>query len=217
LIDLSPIVLSHEPFPNGSGAPAMDESVYARFSEYWPTEKVFQTMGQAYRKLSLSEKFNPDMYRSFIASSPYWTALHGYIKSTEFQAEALAKFGLPPQNTTARFEFSSMPADGGFIRPHRDIATKLLTLVIPIVRPGEWSPEWGGATEILIPKDSSADLVDYQADFTEFRSAAHQHKFLPNHVTAFMKTANSWHAVRQMTGPSGVFRRSLTVNVEAVQ
>src|SRR3546814_8852602 len=38
----------------------------------------------------------------------------------------------------ARFEFSSMPITGGSIRPHTDATSKLVTMVIPMLRDGEW-------------------------------------------------------------------------------
>src|SRR5215212_3715398 len=52
---------------------------------------------------------------------------------------------------SARFEFSMLPADGGFIKPHTDSPQKIVTLVIAILNDGEWHPSFGGGTEVLRP------------------------------------------------------------------
>src|SRR3546814_14145884 len=55
----------------------------------------------------------------------------------------------------ARFEFSSMPITGGSIRPHTDATSKLVTMVIPMLRDGEWQDDYGGGTSVVWPKDRS--------------------------------------------------------------
>jgi hypothetical protein len=52
---------------------------------------------------------------------------------------------------TGRLEFSALPADGGMLLPHTDTAKKMITLVISMVGEGEWSPEFGGGTEVMKP------------------------------------------------------------------
>src|SRR5256885_897092 len=54
---------------------------------------------------------------------------------------------------SARFEFSMLPANGGFIRPHTDSPHKIITLVVAMLNEGEWNPEFGGGTEVLRPRD----------------------------------------------------------------
>src|SRR3546814_9721690 len=67
----------------------------------------------------------------------------------------------------ARFEFSSMPVTGGSIRPHTDAVSKAVTMVIPMLREGEWKAEYGGGTSVVWPKDRSRsfNLVNGYLDF----------------------------------------------------
>ena len=45
-----------------------------------------------------------------------------------------------PQDLTARFEFSMLPADGGHILPHTDTPSKIVTLIVSMVGEGDSSP-----------------------------------------------------------------------------
>ena len=59
-----------------------------------------------------------------------------------------ARFPRIPPGLRARFEFSMLPADGGYILPHTDTPKKIITLVISSMKPGEWDPAFGGGTEV---------------------------------------------------------------------
>jgi hypothetical protein len=111
-----------------------------------------------------------------------------------------------------------LPASGGSVLPHTDNPEKVITLVISMVGEGEWSQEYGGGTDVLLPYDeklSFDQLNDRHPDYKEFE-ILHTYPFAPNQAVMFAKTFNSWHAVRPMTGPdNGLMRRSLTINIEA--
>lgn len=116
---------------------------------------------------------------------------------------------------STRFEFSMLPADGGHIKPHTDAPQKLVTLVFSIVGPGEWDPAWGGGTNMDAPVDERRTFnhMNQQLEFGEvepFRTF----DFEPNQCVVFIKTFNSLHSVPPMTGPAGVMRRTLTLNIE---
>jgi hypothetical protein len=118
----------------------------------------------------------------------------------------------------SRFEFSMLPADGGHIKPHTDHFTKLVTLVISMVRPGEWNAAWGGATAIERPKDITANFnhMNRQMEFADMQTLD-GYAFEPNQCVLFVKTFNSHHSVHPMTGRgSDAMRRTLTVNIERV-
>jgi hypothetical protein len=119
---------------------------------------------------------------------------------------------------SARFEFSMLPAAGGSLLPHTDNPEKVVTVVISMVGEGEWSSEYGGGTDVLQPKDERLTfdhLNDRRPDFDELE-ILETYPFQPNQAVVFVKTFNSWHAVRPMTGPDdGSMRRSLTINIEA--
>jgi hypothetical protein len=114
-----------------------------------------------------------------------------------------------------RFEFSMLPADGGHIKPHTDAPQKYITLIFSMVRPGEWDQSYGGGTDMERPKDvtRSFNHRNEQLEFDDVEKIR-TFPFQPNQCVIFVKTFNSLHGVPPMTGPAGVMRRTLTINIE---
>lgn len=171
-----------------------------------------------YNKLSLSERFNPEAYMVFIAENPVWCEFYYYVKSVDFVNEVgnvLWDNGirLPAGKYKSRFEFSAMPVAGGTIAPHRDIASKVVTLVISMV--DKWNNGFGGATDILKPKYQDKEYDDYKNAFSDF-DIVYSYQFNPNQCVVFVKTDNSWHAVAPMIGSTDEYRKSVTINIERV-
>lgn len=118
---------------------------------------------------------------------------------------------------SARFEFSMLPADGGSVIPHTDSPGKVITLVVSMIRDGEWDPAFGGGTDVNRPKDPRLyyNELNRQAEFDEME-VLETFPFDPNQAVVFVKTFNSWHSVRPMTGRgSPAMRKTLTINIEA--
>ena len=116
---------------------------------------------------------------------------------------------------TTRLEFSMLPADGGYIKPHTDAPHKCVTLVFSMARPGEWDPRFGGGTGMLKPRDvtKSYNWLNEQME-PEHVDVLYTFPFEPNQCVIFVKTFNSLHSVEPMTGPADLMRRTLTVNIE---
>ena len=117
---------------------------------------------------------------------------------------------------SSRFEFSMLPARGGHVLPHTDGASKCVTLVVSMLREGEWDASWGGGTDVNRPKDPrlSFNRLNQQLGFDDME-VIDTYAFEPNQAVVFVKTFNSWHSVRPMTGPdSAPMRRTLTINIE---
>jgi hypothetical protein len=115
----------------------------------------------------------------------------------------------------SRFEFSALPASGGYVVPHTDSPGKFITLVITMTDGQDWNENWGGGTDILKPKDPS-DTYNYfnrQLDYQQC-DVLRTVNFLPNQAMLFVKTFNSLHGVQPMSGPEGSLRRTLTINIE---
>jgi len=118
---------------------------------------------------------------------------------------------------SSRFEFSMLPADGGYHRPHTDNPTKYITLVVSMVKEGEWNPAFGGGTDVLRTKhcEHSYNLVNNSLEFDDVERID-TFDFTPNQSVVFIKTFNSLHSVWPMTGKgSPAMRRTLTINIEA--
>lgn len=134
----------------------------------------------------------------------------------QFSFDLAKESSLSKPKLSARFEFSMLPANGGYIKPHTDAPGKIITLVIPMVNEGDWSHSWGGGTEIMRPKDvtKSFNLLNKQLEFNEVQTVE-TFDFSPNQCLIFVKTFNSLHAVRPMKGDNSSFMRStLTINIE---
>jgi 2OG-Fe(II) oxygenase superfamily len=121
-----------------------------------------------------------------------------------------------PRKLRSRFEFSMLPADGGHILPHTDSPGKIVTLVISMCRLGEWNEAFGGGTDVNRAKNPHLQFnyLNRQAQFEDME-VLDTYQFRPNQAVVFVKTFNSWHSVRPMTGMgSDLMRRTLTINIE---
>lgn len=222
MLNLSKLEVLREPYPVGLVRDVLPGDLYDLMVKRFPSEDQFFYLTNGYNKFSLSERNNPDKYKEVIKSDWVWQAFHRYIKSAEFMGgvfKALQSKGIELSSKGSfrpRFEFSSLPADGGHILPHTDIPTKVITLIVGMDVPGTWDHSWGGGTDILAPKDATNLLVDYQAPLEAF-DIVHTFKHEPNEAIIFVKTTNSWHSVGPITGPFGKKRRTLTINIEKIQ
>lgn len=89
-------------------------------------------------------------------------------------------------------------------------------MIVPILREGEWDPSFGGGTEVNRPKVERHrfNRVNRLAGF-EHMAVLDTYEFTPNQGVVFVKTLNSWHWVRPMTGRgSNALRKTLTINIE---
>ena len=120
------------------------------------------------------------------------------------------------ERLSARFEFSMLPAAGGSVTPHTDNPDKIVTMVVSMARPGEWDPAHGGGLEIDRHRrpELSFNRVNGKAEFDDMEPLE-TYAFAPNQCVLFVKTFNSWHCVRPMTGNDPhTMRRTLTINIE---
>lgn len=247
MLNFDKLELRYRPFPIGLIRPAMAEDVYLECLREFPETEQFDYMDEIGHKYSLSEKNAPRNYERLIKTVPVWRELHAWIKSRDFIESAFEALrthhvdlgyerptwsrrlqrrarsiwrgrGRRADLYSSRFEFSMLPAAGGSVLPHTDNPEKVITVVISMVGEGEWSPDYGGGTDVLQPYDEKLTfdhLNDQRPDIKEFE-ILHTFPFAPNQAVMFAKTFNSWHAVRAMTGPdNGLMRRSLTINIEA--
>jgi hypothetical protein len=116
----------------------------------------------------------------------------------------------------ARFEFSMLPVDGGHVLPHTDAPGKIVTIIVSILDDNEWDPAFGGGTDINRPVDPrfSFNRLNRQGRFEDME-VIDTFDFQANQAVLFVRTFNSWHSVRPMTGTgSPAMRRSLTINIE---
>jgi hypothetical protein len=236
----------YDPFPIGLAKPLIEPGLYKEFLANYPQQDWFLYMEKLGHKYSLSEHFNPKTFNKFLKSNPLWNDFNKWIKSRDFVRgvlQALAErnldVGFNPDMTIirqlrkrlthrgrlscsnarliSRFEFSMLPADGGNIKPHTDSPNKIITLVVSMVDDGEWNPEFGGGTDLNQAKDvrQNFNQTNTQGEFRDM-DVIDTFEFTPNQAVIFVRTFNSWHSVRPMTGKgSDAMRKTLTINIEA--
>jgi hypothetical protein len=245
LMDLGRARFEYEPYPIGVIRDIFEPSLYERLVDAFPPVEIFRYMRSHGDKWSLSELNNPERYHEFLRTNRDWRRVYEEVKSRDFithvlnalarckidlglaptsnpaglrklRNQALRLLGHKSHDLKARFEFSMMSAAGGHILPHTDSPQKHITLVVSVVRPGEWDQSWGGGTDRMRPLDPSENFnfLNRYLRFDQVQTIGTM-AYEPNQCVIFIKTFNSLHAVRPMTGPSEIMRRTLTVNIES--
>jgi hypothetical protein len=207
------------PFPHGLCKNVFDKKLYKTLVSNWPDIKLFKKMKEGdYKKFSLSSVQNKENYELFIKNNPCWKELYDYLHSRIFIHDVVLplfenqKIRFRQGTLLTRFEFSSIPANGGLILPHTDIPSKIITMVLPIYLNG-WNLKWGGGTDILEQKDINKVSLDYKTPLEEF-NIIKTFNYEPNQCVIFAKTDKSWHSVGPFHGPDKKFRNTLTINIE---
>lgn len=236
--------IRYEPYPLFVLRPAMDPALYDQLSASFPAPDLFTTLDH-YHKQTLSEKYNSENYHRFIEETPIWKRFHAWVKSDEFIRQTVdflmanhvdlelkrcfepasrrfkrelkhGKFPTRPPRLTSRFEFSSLKADGGEVAPHTDTPKKIITLVLSMIREGEWDPSFGGNLDVNRTADPAFafNFTDRQVPWDRIE-VIESIPFLPNQCMVFVKTFNSLHSVRKMTQTgSDALRKTVTIVIE---
>ena len=139
-----------------------------------------------------------------------------YIRRT-LRELSHGRLNLSTPGLTTRFEFSALPADGGFLPPHTDAPSKIITLVFSMAGEDEdWDPAWGGELDVNVPKDErlSYNYHNKLADFADM-DVAKSFAYRPNQCVVFVKTHDSWHSIRPMAGHGvSALRKTMTIVIE---
>jgi hypothetical protein len=126
------------------------------------------------------------------------------------------KLPLPTGKLSARFEFSTLRADGGVVAPHTDAPQKIITMVLAMIKEGEWPESFGGALDVNRTTDPSFafNWNNRQVPWDKIE-IVDSIPFRPNQCIVFVKTHNSLHSVRKMTEVgSQALRKSVTIVIE---
>ncbi|MDF2094360.1 2OG-Fe(II) oxygenase [Aquibaculum arenosum] len=127
------------------------------------------------------------------------------------------RLNLSTPGLTTRFEFSALPADGGFLPPHTDAPSKIITLVFSMADEAEaWDPAWGGQLDVNVPKDErwAYNYHNTLSDFSDME-VVKSFDYQPNQCVVFVKTHDSWHSIRPMQGQGEpALRKTLTIVIE---
>jgi hypothetical protein len=199
-------------------------SFYRELADAFPTLSLFrfrETLGNKY----LLTESEGEAYHNFIRSSRPWRQFYTEIKSPGFREQVLYLLrahevdleigdGETADDFTVQFEFSALPTNGGSQRPHTDSPKKVVTLVLSLMREGEWDAGWGGGTTICKPRDETL-YFNYANNYLDFNEVeiVDTFPFVPNACVMFVKTAVSWHCVMPINlPPNSPLRKTVAIS-----
>ncbi len=97
---------------------------------------------------------------------------------------------------------------GCSVSPHCDSRRKLGSHIFYFSDPSTWDASWGGETLIL--DDNGRFPANSAPEFSDF-DAATVPEALGNRSLIFARAPHSWHGVRELTCPEGVYRKVFIV------
>jgi hypothetical protein len=208
MFNLDNVTVRTEPFTAFYLRGLLPPDFYEQLAHSFPPLARFSFRANLGNKYLLTES-EGDAYFEFVESSPPWRKFYDEIKSDDFKQQVLSFLnsngidavgnGASVNDLTARFEFSALPTNGGSQRPHTDNPEKLVTLILSLMKAGEWDPRWGGGTSICRPKDETL-YFNYANDYLDFADVeiVDAFPFEPNAGVVFVKTPVSWHCVQPL-------------------
>lgn len=84
MLNYKAVSMRYEPYPLAVLRPAIEPELYSRLVDSYPPIELFGKLQKYDYKLSLSEKYNPRQYHTFIATTPIWKQFHDWLKSEDF-------------------------------------------------------------------------------------------------------------------------------------
>ncbi|MBC8031795.1 MAG: hypothetical protein H7Z16_17055 [Pyrinomonadaceae bacterium] len=218
------VSVRHEPFTVFYIRDLLWPPFYRELAETFPLLSDFrhrETLGNKY----LLTEAEGERYYDFVNAYPPWRRFHAEIKSIDFKEQVLSFLrsntteGLRDSDSaggfTSQFEFSVLPTNGGSQRPHTDSPRKVVTLVLSLMKEGEWNPDWGGGTSICTPKDNAL-RSNYSNQYLDFADVEviDTFPFMPNAGVMFVKTDVSWHCVTPITLPDQtLIRKTVAISL----
>jgi hypothetical protein len=197
------------PYPWVNPERLLTEDGYRYLLDSMPDPSLFQrSFGvarahgqQSHDRLSLD-------YDRASAISEHWHSFVAELRGKEYGRFLRRLFG--PWPLRLRFHWHYTPR-GCSVSPHCDAKHKAGSHIFCFNPSEEWDPAWGGQTLILDDRGQfdrgSAPTFD---DFDEIVTA----DIVGNQSVVFRRQGNSWHGVKELHCPVGVYRRVFIVVIE---
>lgn len=241
MLDYSRLSFQYEPFPFGVAPNILDRTLHEALARAFPDERMFKHLPDQGARYSLYESLRRSR---FLSEIPVWKEFYHCVKQGRFVAQLLDALAAHAIDVRLEFKYSSwirrllneahalkrghvgrahvmtdvvltrIPADGGYLLPHTDAPSKVLSLVLPMNQAGEWKASFGGGTNINLPKDRRR-VFNYYNERVSFDEVdvLHTVPFAPCQGLFIIKTFNSWHSIAPMTGPQGLWRKTVNINL----
>ena len=150
-----------------------------------------------------------------VSAKYYDNTFEKYAGKVKRKFKQLLPTGAGIGHLTSRFEFSALHGAGGSHLPHTDAPRKVISMVLSMMKEGEWNPVWGGGTAVCKPRDMTRNFnyMNKYIDFSEVE-VLETFPFIPNGCVIFVKTFNSWHTVMPYKADPSVVRKSIVINID---
>lgn len=144
-------------------------------------------------------------YRPDLDIAPEWQQFIAELNSPRYLKFLRRLTG--ERNIQLRFHWHYTPR-GCSVSPHCDAKHKIGSHIFYLNSDSDWKEEWGGQTVVL---DDGGKFDRRSAPaFEDFISEADA-KTLGNHSFLFARRGNSWHGVREIQCPEGLYRKVFIV------
>ncbi len=205
--------VNHWPFVHTLVRPILPENYYQQMIDAFPEDEVFVPLSEYHRDrgavfLTHRDAGDDDLDRLDAHQRIFWEGFIETLGSTRFRKALLETMGGPELvesylHRTRSLIHLSLDRFGYQIRPHTDIAQKIVTALFYLPDPNDQSLESFG-TSVLVEKEGveEADPHDwnkYECAFTA--------PFIANSLFVFKVGDASWHGVKPIAQP--IRRRSV--------
>ncbi|KEZ78486.1 hypothetical protein [Salinisphaera hydrothermalis] len=194
------------PYPWVNPASLLTDEAYEKLYETLPT--VDQMVPSFGVKRSHGQKPHDRYaleYDESLDIDPAWHAFVSELKSDRYYDFIKRMFGRG--RFKLNFHWHYAPT-GSSVSPHCDATRKLGSHIFYFSPPGVWKPEWGGDTVILddhgrFSRKSAPEFEDFDQAFAG--------ESIGNYSLLFQRMERSWHGVREITCPEGMYRKVFIV------
>jgi 2OG-Fe(II) oxygenase superfamily len=147
-------------------------------------------------------------YRPDLPIAPVWHALVREIEGPRYREFICALLGTRRFRLVCHWHYASR---GCSVSPHCDAKRKIGSHIFYLNRSADWDASWGGETLVL---DDNGRLHSDSAPCFEDFDRVQAARTGENDSFIFARRGNSWHGVRELTCPEGVYREVFIVVFE---
>lgn len=197
------------PYPWANPAGLLTEEGYAALRSSLPAaERFAQVFGKPRRHGQrphdrLALEYAPDL-----ALSPHWQGFLGELQGPRYRQFMTRMLGT--RAFGLRFHWHYTPARCS-VSPHCDAREKLGSHIFYFNGEDDWQADWGGQTLIL---DDGGRFDSRSAPAFEDFDSTIESLAMGNRSLLFCRRGNSWHGVREISCPSGYYRKVFIVVID---
>ena len=228
----------YDPYPHALFKNVFEKNFYENICNEFPSIENFESYDLDKQNNIKQKKFvlndNHYLFKKILKSRKNLQNLYEYLINRDFREEILSLLennyisitNLNKNKSFYRkmyekiknkknfgFEFSMIPTNGGYIKPHTDGADKLVSFIIPIVKSEKFLEIQNSGTSILKTLENKYKY-NYYNQTVPFESTVEvrQIPFEKNQMFLFVKTHNSLHSVGPMKNFTNEFFMRKSIN-----